>query len=256
MRGPTSAQDVVGARNMVGARSMVGAWRIVGARRIVRACRKALMSAQPGNGSKRPFPLDPALMTRREALLRVGSLLGSTAFIGQAALLSGCATGSLLREGGAADAFTADEIAWLAEVADTILPATATPGAKAAGVGPFMAVMVRDTYETAEQVTFRAGMRALEEACLALHGVGFMDASRAERTALLERLDAEQMNYMQRRAPGAQAHYFRMMKELTLMGYFTSEIGCTQAQRYMETPGRFDPCVPYTPGEKSWAGHA
>ncbi len=52
------------------------------------------------------------------------------------------------------------------------------------------------------------------------------------------------------------AHYFRMMKELALLGYFTSEIGCTQAQRYVESPGRFDPCVAYTPGEKAWAPHA
>jgi hypothetical protein len=52
------------------------------------------------------------------------------------------------------------------------------------------------------------------------------------------------------------AHYFRMMKELALLGYFTSEIGCTQAQRYIESPGRFDPCVPYAPGEKAWAPHA
>ena len=42
-------------------------------------------------------------------------------------------------------------------------------------------------------------------------------------------------------------HYFRMMKELALLGYFTSEIGCMQAQRYVESPGRFDPCVPYRP---------
>jgi hypothetical protein len=54
----------------------------------------------------------------------------------------------------------------------------------------------------------------------------------------------------------APNHYFRMMKELTLLGYFTSEIGCTKAQRYVESPGRFDPCVPYTPGETSWAAHA
>ena len=46
------------------------------------------------------------------------------------------------------------------------------------------------------------------------------------------------------------------MKELTLLGYFTSEIGCTQAQRYVEAPGKFEPCVPYTPGERTWAGHA
>jgi hypothetical protein len=51
-------------------------------------------------------------------------------------------------------------------------------------------------------------------------------------------------------------HYFRMMKELVLLGFFTSEIGCTQAQRFVETPGRFDPCIPYTPGEPAWALHA
>ena len=52
------------------------------------------------------------------------------------------------------------------------------------------------------------------------------------------------------------AHYFRMMKELALLGYFTSEIGYTQAMRYVESPGRFDPCVPYEAGEKAWAPHA
>ena len=54
----------------------------------------------------------------------------------------------------------------------------------------------------------------------------------------------------------APPHYFRMMKELALLGYFTSEIGYNQAMRYAESPGRFDPCVPYTEGEKAWAPHA
>ena len=54
----------------------------------------------------------------------------------------------------------------------------------------------------------------------------------------------------------APSHYFRMMKELALLGYFTSEIGYTQAMRYIESPGRFDPCAPYAPGEKAWAPHA
>jgi hypothetical protein len=47
-----------------------------------------------------------------------------------------------------------------------------------------------------------------------------------------------------------------MMKELALLGYFTSEIGYTRAMRYIESPGRFDPCVPHAPGDKSWAPHA
>jgi len=137
----------------------------------------------------------------------------------------------------------------LDEVAETILPETKTPGAKAAHVGAFMALMVTDTYEDREQQIFRAGMRQLEQA-------SFMAAKPAERLALLERLDREQKVYMDGKADDAPAHYFRLMKELTLLGYFTSEIGCTQAQRYRERPGRFDPCVPYTPGETAWAGHA
>ena len=52
------------------------------------------------------------------------------------------------------------------------------------------------------------------------------------------------------------SHYFRMMKELALLGYFTSEIGYTRAQRYEESPGRFEPCIPYKAGERSWARHA
>ena len=52
------------------------------------------------------------------------------------------------------------------------------------------------------------------------------------------------------------AHYFRMMKELALLGYFTSEIGYTRAMRYREAPGRFDPCAPHAPGDKTWASHA
>ena len=47
-----------------------------------------------------------------------------------------------------------------------------------------------------------------------------------------------------------------MMKELALLGYFTSEIGCTKAQRYVESPSRFEPCTPYVKGEPAWAPHA
>jgi hypothetical protein len=57
-------------------------------------------------------------------------------------------------------------------------------------------------------------------------------------------------------AAGAPAHYFRMMKELAMLGFFTSEIGCTKAQRYVESPGRYEPCAPYAPGQPAWAPHA
>lgn len=201
------------------------------------------------------FPDLPDLVTRREAIVRVSALFGGAALVGQSALLAGCAT-ETTRTARSEGLFTEADIAFLDEVADTILPETSTPGAKAAGTGALMAVMVRDTYDAGEQAIFRDGMQTLEDECLAMHGRGFMACTAEQRLALLERLDAEQFQYMRTRRSGEPAHYFRMMKELALLGYFTSEIGCTEALRYIETPGRFEPCVPYSPGDRAWAAHA
>ena len=192
------------------------------------------------------------LLTRREAIRRVSALLGGATLIGQGAWLSACTTAAR----SPANLFTAADVALLDEIADTILPETKTPGAKAAGVGPFIATMVADTYDPREQRIFLDGLAALEDESRAQNGGGFMASSPAQRVALLERLDREALEYMRRPGSDGRPHYFRLIKELTLLGYFTSEIGCTQAQRYVETPGRFEPCVTYTAGDKAWAGHA
>ncbi len=191
------------------------------------------------------------MMNRREAIKQVTAMLGGVVFVGSGDLLTAVehAHARITASRNQIGAFTAQDVALLDEVADTILPETKTPGAKAAHTGAFMAVMVTDTYDQGQQAVFRDGMRKLNDAA-------FMTKSPAQRLAFLEQLDREQKAYMDGRAPGAPPHYFRLMKELTLFGYFTSEIGCTQAMRYRETPGRFDPCVPYTPGETTWAGHA
>jgi Gluconate 2-dehydrogenase subunit 3 len=201
------------------------------------------------------------LITRREAILRVSALFGGVALVGQGAMLAGC---TREKPGAAASSanFSADDIALFDEIAETILPETATPGAKAAGVGPFIAMMVADTYDNREQQVFREGMQAVDAECREMHGDTFMSVTPAQRLALLEKLDLEQMEYMndvEYRSGNRDekpAHYFRMMKELALLGYFTSEIGYTRAMRYAETPGKWDPCAPYAPGEKAWAPHA
>src|SRR3989442_3345381 len=197
-----------------------------------------------------------SMIDRREAIRRVTALLGGMALVGGSSLVSACERAqrgaAAAREG--AGSFTARDIAFLDEVAETILPETKTPGAKAAQVGPFMALMVTDTYEERDQAVFRDGMRQLDEACRTMHHTAFLEATPPQRLGLLEQLDREQKAYMDaRRGDDTPVHYFRMMKELVLLGYFTSEIGYTQAMRYAETPGGFDPCVPYTPGETTWA---
>ena len=200
-----------------------------------------------------PASFEEILVTRREAIRRVSALLGGAALVGQAAWLSGCATSQRTTR----ELFSAADVALLDEIADTILPATKTPGAKAAQVGPFIALMVRDTYDPREQRLFLDGLKTFERESNAQNGAGFMASSPEQRVALLERLDREALTYM-REQPGAgdRPHYFRMIKELTLLGYFTSEIGYTQAMSYAETPGRFDPCTTYTAGDKAWAPHA
>lgn len=190
--------------------------------------------------------------TRREVIQRALTVAGFTTLAGSGTLLAACSAPSEDRQYRDDTTFSPQDIAWLDEVAETILPATDTPGAKAAGVGPFIALMVTDTYSPLEQAHFHQGTQALEAECRQAHGSGFMQATPAQREALLTHLDKVAMVDTRDDPP----HYFRMLKELTLLGYFTSEIGYTQAMRYVETPGRFDPCVDYRPGERTWARHA
>ena len=197
------------------------------------------------------FKLD--LVTRREAIRRVSGLFGGAALIGQSAWLAGCEGSFYARRG---TLFLPAEVTLLDEIADTILPATKTPGAKAAQVGFFIATMVTDTYDPGEQRIFRDGLETLERESLTQNGGGFMASSPAQRLALLERIDRETIDYLRTPGNADRPHYFRMIKELTLLGYFTSEIGYTQAMRYAETPGRFEPCITYAAGDRAWAPHA
>lgn len=199
---------------------------------------------------------DPGSIDRREAIRRVSALLGGVAFVGGSALLTACEKERTPAAAGAAGTFDPTEVAFLDEVADTILPETKTPGAKAVNTGAFMALMVTDCYNEADQKIFRDGMKQLDDASRKANGKSFMEAAPQERLTLLESIDREQNKYMHDRKHGAPSHYFRMMKELAMLGYFTSEIGYTQTQRYAESPGRFDPCLPYKKGETSWAPHA
>lgn len=208
------------------------------------------------------------MITRREALQSVATLLGGAALSGGDRLLALSFDAEALAQATAkgVGAFSAADVALLDEIAETILPETSTPGAKAARTGAFMALSVTDVYTPENQSIFRDGMRKVDEACASAHGKSFMMATPAERLTVLQGLDREQKAAMDalRDAPSLPRrsdseggrHYFRLMKELALLGYFTSEIGCTRALRYVESPGRFDPCAPHSPGDRAWAGHA
>lgn len=185
-------------------------------------------------------------MDRREAVQHISLLLGGT-------ILGANAFVSCKSNDNRSITFSDKDVALLDEIADTILPSTKTPGAKAAKCGWFIKVMVNDCYEEKDQKIFHDGLKRIQDLSEKEYNNKFTDIKPGQRHALLVKLDNEQKEAMKTWKTDQPRHYFRMIKELTLLGYFTSEIGSTQARRYKETPGRYDACIPYKKGDKAWA---
>lgn len=188
-------------------------------------------------------------MNRRDAITRVAWIFGG-AVIGGQLFLEGC-TRPATNE--VETLFSQDRTNFLGDVAETILPETKTPGAKAAGVGEFIPVMVRDCYTEEDQKIFIEGLTKLEESANKKYKKNFQQLSASERTTLLIEIDKEQQEYHNNKKAEEPNHYFRMLKELTMLGYFTSEAGATQALRYNPIPGRYDGDIPYKKGDRAWA---
>lgn len=181
-------------------------------------------------------------MNRRELLKMIAAATG-TALIGGKALTA-FATGT------AGGGLEAEAIRLLDEVAETLLPRTDTPGAKDAEVGEFMNVFVRDCYTAEEQALFRDGLARIEARSREAHGDGFLALGEARRGELIAELDREARARVE---AGETPPGFTLIKQLTLLGFFTSEVGATQVLRYVAIPGRYDGCVPYEPGQPTWA---
>ncbi len=175
-------------------------------------------------------------MDRREAIQRVTLMLGGVI---SAPLLAG-AMGRVINEGDSV-AFTANQEALIAEVADIIIPTTDTPGAKAAGVEKFIVRVMRDCYEKPDQDKFYEGLSKLDA-----------DSKLKFKKSFTE-LSTQQKNVMVGDATVYNRDFFSRIRELTITGYFISEIGATQALAYVPIPGRFDGCIPLEKDQKTWA---
>ncbi len=187
-------------------------------------------------------------MNRRDAISRVALIMGGT-ILGAELFLSGCKA----KTASASALFSDTDVSFLDEIAETILPATDTPGAKEAKVGEFMARIVQDCYEEPEQAVFLGGMKLIDGHCMDRYSQPFAKCTPEQRLELLTELDLEQLAYQEEKTPSEPPHYFRMMKELTMWGFFSSEVGATKVLRYIEVPGRYDGCADYKKGEKAWA---
>ncbi|MEO7311551.1 MAG: gluconate 2-dehydrogenase subunit 3 family protein [Chitinophagaceae bacterium] len=187
-------------------------------------------------------------MDRRTVIQNVALLLGGSIVGGSIFTLQGCKSEPKVNK-----LFTQAQIDLMDEIAETILPKTKTPGAKEAKVGAFMSIMVIDCYTEKDQKVFMDGLETINKLSKDKNNAEFMKATPEQRLALLVALDKEQKEYQKTKKNDEPSHYFRMMKELTLTGFFTSKEGAEQALRYVAVPGRYDGSYPYKKGDRAFA---
>jgi hypothetical protein len=145
--------------------------------------------------------------------------------------------------------FAPDDLQLLNEIGETIIPQTPdSPGAKAAKIGEFIQTMVTDCYSEEEQTIFFSGLKSIKERSEQKFKNDFISIDAEQKRSLLSEIDKEARSQTDKKI-----HGITMLKQLTLLGYFTSQPGATKALRYDPIPGRYDGCVPYMPGEKAWA---
>lgn len=140
-------------------------------------------------------------------------------------------------------AFTPHQNETVATIAELIIPKTDTPGAREAGVPAFIDVMFADWAEDDQRKMFTAGLANVDDRAREMCGKAFVACSAAEQTQILTDLDAELARLRDTKSDTSR-NFFQAMKWLTLMGYYTSEIGSTAELHYRVIPGRYEPCYP------------
>lgn len=174
-------------------------------------------------------------LNRRQLLKNVALMTGGAL---SASVISGVMTGALAQETIDVDnpVFSDAELKLVGEMADMIVPDTDTPGAIAAKVHHYIHAIVGDWYYEDERANFMQGLRAVDS--------GFIGGSSAERTAIMTKMDNQESD---------EKTFFEEFKELTLVGYFTSQIGAEEELRYEQYPGPYQGCVPFEQVGRTWA---
>jgi len=206
-------------------------------------------------------------LNRREAALTFGALWTTLV------LPAGAAAQGLTSLGWTPRALTPTQARTLDAVAELIVPATDTPGARESGVPQFVDRALGDWCTPADAATIRGGLDRIEADAKAEHGASFTALTPAQQTALLERYDAEGraprtpataigrgetetgLSNQPRSAvaPPKGPPFFPVLKDLVTVGYFTSQLGATKAVRYDPVPGAYHGCVPLKEIGRAWA---
>jgi len=183
-------------------------------------------------------------MDRRELLRAIAALTGC-AFVGVDRVLADTIESA---------AYTPAQVALFDEIAETILPRTDTPGAKEAQVGAYIARYSTACYTPANLAILRAGLGDIDARSRKAYGTAFIRCTGKQKEKLLVDIDADAKRHARESGDnnGQPPHWFTLCKQLTLLGFFTSEAGATRVARYRPVPGAYKGVVPYK-GETFWA---
>jgi gluconate 2-dehydrogenase gamma chain len=196
-------------------------------------------------------------MNRREALKRTAMLMGGAlsapAIMG---VLNGCSAKPTIDW--KPEFLSADQGVTITRLADIIMPTTDTPGAKDVGVPGFIDKMLKDVYSKTEQERFLNGLKGFEERAIKELGNPFKEVDEEEQTAFVKQVhqeEAEKFATSRYARPPVPKPFVLIVKELTLLGFFTSEAGATQVLQYSAVPGAYKGCIPVSEAGngKTWA---
>jgi gluconate 2-dehydrogenase gamma chain len=186
---------------------------------------------------------------RREAIKRTAAIMGGLVFAPSAiGVLNGCTA----RPGVDWDPefFSSAQARLVTALSETIIPETDTPGAIDVGVPAFIEEMVFVAYDEDARESFLEGLDDFEEISRESFGNSFADLNGEDQLALAEEQNRLAIENDSDR-PGTR--FFLVMKELTMMGFFTSEPGAKEVLRYEKVPGRYEGCIPFEEVGRTWA---
>lgn len=189
-------------------------------------------------------------LSRREALIKVGYLTGGAlSATTLSALMTSCARSGDGDTGWTPEVVPQAQTGVLEGLVDGILPATDTPGAVDAGVPEFFDRMLRDYFTEEARSVVIEGLQGVDETCREAYGNPWDGLDAEQKVEMVEWLDQEAIE--QRRVSGPP-HFFGVIKEMTLWGYFFSEAGAAQLQRFEISPGPFEGCIDFDEVGRAW----
>jgi hypothetical protein len=192
-------------------------------------------------------------MDRREALKRTAWIMGGAvsapAIMG---ILKGCAAKPTIDW--TPVFLSADQGTLISQVSEIIIPKTDTPGAKEVGVPGFIDQIVKECYKKEDQDKFLEGLKAFDDEAKKEYGDPFIELDAEQQAAFVKKVHDKAVNTEDVGTPPNRP-FILAVKELTMLGYFTSEPGATQVLQYNPVPGSYKGCIPVSEAGngKTWA---